>query len=124
MANDLTLQSSALATPPAGSIVETYDTGSGHRQVVAGGAAGTKTFSDPAPTSSASQIVAASATRLCVIIENVGTVGVYLGSTSGVTTSTGLFLDAGETLTDDVTVDAWFAITASGTADLRVCVVA
>lgn len=81
---------------------------------------GSKTFTDPAPTSSASSIVAANSSRKSVTIHNAGSVTVYLGGTSGVTTSNGIPLGAGETLSDDSSTDAWYAITASGTADLRI----
>lgn len=123
MADNVTFQDDTPATPPDGTIAESKDVGSGvQRQVVAHGAAGSKTFSDPAPTSSASQIVAADVTRKSVFIQNVGSVDVYLGA-SGVTTSTGILLAAGASCTDRESTDAWYAVTASGTADLRVMVV-
>lgn len=124
MADNLTTQSGTLATIPDSTEIETYDTGDGHRQIVATGAAGTKTFSDPAPTNSASSIVAAAAGRLSVSIFNAGTMTVYLGKDNTVTTSNGFPLVVGATLSDDVSVDAWWAITASGTGDLRIIVVA
>lgn len=123
MANDLTT-TTTVSTIPSGTVIETYDTGSGHRQAITLGAAGTKTFTDPAPTTIAASIVAASATRFSVTIQNAGAVDCYLGKDNTVTASTGLLLAAGATLTDDSTVDAWWAITAAGTADLRILVVA
>lgn len=81
---------------------------------------GVTAFTDPAPTTSASVVLAANSSRVTAMIQNVGTVDVYLGP-SGVTTSTGLLLEAGATLTDDLSTSAWYGITASGTADLRVC---
>lgn len=120
MANDVTFQSSTLATPAAGTVAETYDTGSGHRQRVAAGASSTKTFSDPAPTTSAAVVLSANALRTSCLIQNVGTVDVYLGKDNTVTTTNGIKLAAGASLADDASVDAWWGITASGTADLRV----
>jgi hypothetical protein len=124
MADNVTTQSTTLATIPTGTEIETYDTGDGHRQIVATGAAGTKTFTDPAPTSSAASIVAANAARQTVTIHNAGTVTVYLGSTSGVTTSNGIPLAPNATLCDESSVDAWYGITSSGTGDLRIVEVA
>lgn len=123
MANDLTFQSGTLATPPSGAIVETYDTGSGHRQLVATGASGTKTVAAATCDTTADQLVAANALRKSVMIQNVGTVDIYLGL-SGVTTSTGILLAAGGVMEDRDSVDAWYGITASGTGSVRYCEVA
>lgn len=87
-------------------------------------AKGSKTFTDPAPTSSAASIVAANASRKSVTIHNAGSVTVYLGSTSGVTTSNGVPLAPNATMSDEASTDAWYAITASGTGDLRIVEVA
>lgn len=85
---------------------------------------GSKTFSDPAPTTTASEIVAANSSRKSVSIYNAGTQIVYLGLTSGVTASNGWPLVPSASLSDDVSTDAWYAITASGTGDLRIIEVA
>jgi hypothetical protein len=121
-------------TPGTGATVRTKDRAGVETQVViidkSGGATenvgltGSKTSSDPAPTSTATLVLAANAGRKACIIQNVGTVNCYLGATSGVTTSNGLLLRAGEELADDTSVDDWYGITASGTADLRVVEVA
>jgi hypothetical protein len=120
MADNVTTQDAALSTVPDGTEIETYDTGDGHRQIVATGGGGSKTFTTAAPTGTAASVVAANADRLSVTIQNVGEVAVYLGSTSGVTTSNGVELDPGDVLDDSSSVDAWWAITAAGTADLRI----
>jgi hypothetical protein len=120
MANNLTTQSTTLATIPDASEIETYDTGDGHRQVVAVGASGSTAFTDPAPGTSATLVLAANADRKVAVIQNAGTVDCYIGP-SGVTTSTGLELVAGAAFVDDASVSAWYGITASGTADVRVC---
>lgn len=88
------------------------------------GSHGTKTFSAPAPTTSAAVLLAAAATRKCAVIHNAGAVTVYLGKDSGLTTANGLPLAGGATLVDDCSVDAWWARTASGTGDLRIYEVA
>jgi len=64
-------------------------------------------------------LAAANSSRTTLLIQNVGTVDVYLGG-SGVTALTGLLLSAGSWLTDDISNNAWYGITVAGTADLRV----
>jgi hypothetical protein len=82
------------------------------------------------PSTTAMQVVAENRNRKVVVIQNVGTVDVFIGG-SGVTALTGQLLPAMYTnedtsqkeisdLTDDVSSSAIYAITASGTADLRV----
>lgn len=154
MADNLTTQSATPATIPDSTVIATDDAGAGgHVQLVklaspAGGSAaawgdatdglpveltntsvatttakGTTAFTDPACDTSADLILAANANRKSAIIQNVGTVDCFVGP-SGVTTSTGLSLPAGASLVDDASTSAWYGITASGTADLRVCEVA
>lgn len=120
MANNLTTQNAVLATIPTSSEIETYDTGDGHRQVVTIGASGAKTVAAATCDTTADQLVAANADRKSVMIQNVGTIDIYLGL-SGVTTSTGILLAAGAVLEDDKSVDAWYGITASGTGAVRYC---
>lgn len=122
MADNVTTQSSTLATPPTGTVIETLDTGSGHRQIVATGAGGSKAITTAAPSTSAGVVLAANNSRLSCLIQNVGSVTVYLG-VSGVTTS-GLRLLAGAELSDDSSRDAWYAITAAGTGALVIAEVA
>jgi hypothetical protein len=45
---------------------------------------------------------------------------VYIGPTSGVTAANGFRIAAGESFSDTESTSAWYAITASGTGDLRV----
>lgn len=123
MADNITTQS-AVSSVPVGTEIETHDTGDGHRQVVAHGAAGTKTITEPAPTTAAASIVAANTARRAVTIHNAGAVTVYLGKDNTVSTSNGFPLGVGSSMSDDVSTDAWWAITASGTGDLRVIEVA
>jgi hypothetical protein len=78
---------------------------------------GTKAITTAAPTGSAASVLAANANRLRALIQNTGSVNVFLG-VSGVTSSTGLLLVPGASLEDDASNDAWFAITASGTGAL------
>ena len=77
-------------------------------------------FSQVAPTTTATEVVAAYRSRKQLSIRNVGTVDVYLGTSNAVTASNGYLLAAGETYDDADTGSAYYAITASGTADLRV----
>lgn len=81
---------------------------------------GTKQFSQIAPDGTATLVVATNRNRTTLIIQNVGTVDVYLGGDDSVTTLTGLLLPASGTLNDEDSGDAWYAITEGDTADLRV----
>lgn len=88
-------------------------------------AKGAKTFSNPAPTTSATLVLAANASRLSAVIVNDGTVKCYLGKDNTVTASNGIPIQPnGGVLVDGDSTDAWWGITAAGTADLRVCEVA
>lgn len=88
------------------------------------GQIGTPTVSSGAPTASAASMLAANASRKVALIRNAGTMTVYLGTSSGVTTANGFPLEPGETFVDDATVSEWFGIVASGTGALRVIEVA
>jgi hypothetical protein len=85
---------------------------------------GSKTFTTAAPTTSAASVLAANSSRVVAIVQNVGSVDVYVGKDGTVTTSNGLLLSAGSTLVDDASTDAWYGITGSGTAALRIVEVA
>lgn len=89
------------------------------------GATGSKTMSDEAPTdASATEILAANTSRKSAVIYNNSSGIVYLG-TSGVAATTGIPLAAGQSFTDTVSTDAWYARCASGvTGDLRIIEVA
>lgn len=121
-------------TPGTGAVVRTVDRGGTETQVLlidrsdgTGtenlGLTGAKTSSSAAPTTTSGSVLAANDQRKAAIIHNAGTAIVYVGA-SGVTTSTGIPLAAGATITDDVSTDAWHAVMASGTGDLRIIEVA
>lgn len=82
---------------------------------------GRKTFAAVTVTTSATLVLAAatSAARSVVIVNN-GSVTVYLGKANTVTTSNGIPLAAGQSLSDRDSLDAWYGITGSGSADVRV----
>lgn len=147
MADGITFQTTA-ATPPAGTVAATDDCGAaGHAQIIklavsADGSAtpigadangldvdvvrtpkGTTAFTDPTCDTTADLLLAANASRKVAIIQNAGSVDCYIGP-SGVTTSSGLKLVAGASFVDDLSTSAWYGITTSGTADIRVCEVA
>lgn len=150
MADGVTFQSATPATPAAGTVAASDDCGAaGQAQIIklaisTDGSAtvipadatngldvdvtrlpkGSKTLTDPAPTSTAASVLAANTSRKSATIHNAGTMTVYLGKDNTVTTSNGFPLGVGATLADDVTTDAWWAITASGTGDLRIIEVA
>lgn len=144
MADNVTLQDDAPATPPDATVWATKDIGGAHYvpsliadpddpsqmlAVDANGAAsvklpkGSKTLTTASPGTSASSVLAANASRKSATIHNAGLVTVYLGP-SGVTTSDGIPLAPNATLSDDSTSDAWYGITSSGTGSLRVLEVA
>lgn len=83
-----------------------------------GGGSGSKTAAAATCDTTADQLVAANASRVSLLIRNVGTVDIYLGL-SGVTTSTGMLLSPGEWIADDSSTDAWYGITGSGTGAVR-----
>lgn len=145
MPDNVTLQDDAPATPPDGTAWATREVGGVHyvpglivdagnpsRSLAIDGSGrptvkqvkGSKTFSDPAPGTGAASIVGANANRVSVTIHNAGTVTVYLGKDNTVSTSNGLPLPPNATLSDEVTTDAWWAIVAAGTGDLRIIEVA
>lgn len=85
---------------------------------------GTRTHTSAAPTTSATSLLAANTSRIVAVLQNAGTIDVFIGA-SGVTTSNGLLLQAnGARYVDDESSDEWFGITASGTGDIRVMEVA
>lgn len=67
-------------------------------------------------------LATANPSRGAILLQNVGSVDVYLGDVN-VTTGTGLQLAAGQTYSDDRTTQAWYGVVASGTSDVRVLVV-
>lgn len=74
-----------------------------------------------APTTSATLLLAANTARgVCLISNAHASATVYLGRDNTVTSSNGVPLPAGETLTDGLSTDAWWGIMASGTGDVRV----
>lgn len=80
----------------------------------------TKAFTAAAPTNTAAVVLAANTERERALIYNNGSQTVYLGKDGTVTTANGLPLIPGAALEDDRTADAWWAIVASGTGDLRI----
>lgn len=73
-----------------------------------------------APTASAASAVAANNARRSLIIQNVSTSAIiYLGKDATVTAANGIKLNPGDSFEDTLSTDAWFAITNSGTGDLR-----
>ena len=82
---------------------------------------GTKTFTTAAPTTSATLLLAANGSRQSALLSNNGSQTVYVGKNSSVTTSNGVPIPAGSSLTDKSSRDAWYGITASGTGDMRIC---
>lgn len=82
-------------------------------------AASATTVSNVAPTGTAASAVAQNTARNSLLIVNNGTQTVYLGDTSGVTTSNGLPLPPGASWSTTTYYDVVYAITSSGTGDLR-----
>jgi hypothetical protein len=75
-------------------------------------------FGSAAVTTTISQLVGSSASRVSLLIQNVGGTIVYVGP-AGLTAANGIRLDPGASLESN-TNDPWNAITASGTGELRI----
>lgn len=80
-----------------------------------------------APTTSAMKIVTGNVNTTTVIVVNIGSVAAYLGTTSSVTASSAASTDgapllAGNTVKYSNMTNNLYAITASGTAELRVTI--
>lgn len=84
---------------------------------------GTKTFSRVVLSTAPSQIVAANANRRVVMLYNIGDSDAYLGKDSSVSILS-FFFPAGSAIQDDSSTDAWWGITETGSADIRVIEVA
>ena len=85
---------------------------------------GTATLSRVQPAADAT-LLAANASRISAVFQNVGTVDVYILPGSGTASATnGLKLEAGKSFTDDNSTGAWKVAPASGTGDVRVIEVA
>jgi hypothetical protein len=116
----VTITEGANSTAPDGTVVETADDpGVGVRQVVSAIVSkGTKAFTKVAPTGAEDLLLAANPDRLSAVFYNNGSVVVYLGLTG--VDSDDFPLGIGATFTDNVSTDAWYALAASGTGDIRI----
>lgn len=87
---------------------------------------GSKTVTQvTAPTTAGGIVVlAANAARKAAIIKNTGTTPVFLGASTAVTLANGYKLDVGESLMDEISTDAWWAIAQTASAVLTVIEVA
>jgi hypothetical protein len=77
-------------------------------------------FTRKQPTTAAMLLVAGNAERSSVMIENVGSVNVFVSNLSTVTTSTGVQLAPSQRATFVGVSDQLYGITASSTGDLRI----
>lgn len=80
----------------------------------------TTTQSKPAPTTSSAVILSENTSRKLMIIENTGSVDVYLAFRQGAATTNDFKLVPSATYIDDVYYGEVRGITASGTGELRV----
>jgi hypothetical protein len=81
---------------------------------------GRKTPSAVTVTSAGTLVLAAASTTVrSVLIVNNGAVTVYMGPAT-VTTANGIPLAPGQSLSDKDSLDAWYGITASDSAEVRV----
>lgn len=71
-------------------------------------------------TTTAQIVLAVNASRKKVVFYNNGTQTVYLGGTSGTSSSTGLPLGPGASYTEDIFNGAFYGITSTSTSDLRI----
>lgn len=81
---------------------------------------GTNTTTTVQPTGTATLIVNVNANRTNLLIYNAGSVTVFIGKSSSVTTSNGIPLQVNASLEDTKSNDSWYAITAGGTGNLRI----
>ncbi len=70
-------------------------------------------------SSTATQLASANTNRKVLLIQNLGSVGIYLSTLPGVSASAGYLLGAGATFQDTFTNGPWYAIAASSTASVR-----
>jgi len=84
------------------------------------GVKGDKTIINKTPTTTPMLLLASSDFRKTVTIYNNGSVTVYLGANGNMTSANGFPLLAQQTFVDEESRDAWYGVTASGTADLRI----
>lgn len=78
-----------------------------------------KTTSVKAPTGTALLVAADNGSRKQIVIQNIGSIDVYLGG-SDVTTDNGELLKAGATLYDSISTNEYYGRTSGSTANLRV----
>jgi len=107
--------------PLAGTIATSQTTINGtavHVQRVSTGAGPAGAYGALAPTTSAVN-VAANNERKSLLIRNAGSVRVYFGSDTSITSSNAPFLEPGETLATTTYIGAMHFKTASGTGDIR-----
>jgi hypothetical protein len=83
-------------------------------------AKGTLTTSAVSVTSTATLLQAATSSPKGLLIYNNGTTTIYVGSTSGVTTATGIPVPAGQSYSDSVSTSAFYGICTTGSNDVRV----
>ena len=102
-----------VAANPTGTYTVTLDTTSYKNK-------GLNTFSTVAPNGTATSVAAVNANRASLLIYNAGSVIVYLGQSSAVTTGTGIPLLPYGSIEDTESKDSWYAIAGGSTGDLRV----
>lgn len=80
---------------------------------------GTKTVSRTSITTAVTLILAAKASRVSAVLYNAGPSDIYVSASNAVSTSTGFLFPVGATFADDASNDAWYGVTASGTATIH-----
>ena len=83
---------------------------------------GTRTASNVSVTAAATQLAAANTNRKSLVLQNNGSVTVYLGNASVAASGPvqGLTLAVGASFVDTTSGDAWFAVTSSSAATIHV----
>jgi hypothetical protein len=79
----------------------------------------TVTPTTAAPTGTQTLLLAANVARISATFVNAGSVTVYIGPTSAVTTSTGMPIIANGFFTDDSSTSAWYGVTTGSAGDMR-----
>ena len=81
---------------------------------------GNKALTNVSVTNAATLVLAANLNRTKALIINKGGSDIFLGPANTVAAGAGYWLASGQSLTDDFSCDAWWAITSAGTGDVRV----
>lgn len=76
-------------------------------------------FYNASPTTTATLLIPGNSNRTGLTLVNAGSVTVYIGKHSGVTTATGFPIASGDSIEIEALTENLYGITSSGTGDIR-----